>query len=149
MRWGGFNLSGYWQQTCRVGCRGGGGALLDWRGTCGEGKGDVGGSGQGGFVECESGEVVEEGWEAVDGEAYGSSARVGLFRGGVGDAGGLDGRGACGAGCGAVVLEEERREPLSQVPPEVVGEHAEEGVGADARCGLDEERAHLRRLLME
>ena len=102
------------------------------------------GSGEGDFVEGESGEVGEEGGEAVDGEAVGGFSGAGLVGCGFGDAGGFDGGGAGGAGGGSVVvLEEEGGEPLSQVPLEVVGEHAEEDVGADVVGGMDEDGADL------
>ena len=124
------------------------GPLLEWRGAGEHREGGRGTSGEGDLVEGEGCEIVEEGAEAVDGVAVGSSPGVRPCLGALGDPSGLDGRVPGGAGRRAVVvLEQERREAPAHVPLDVVGEHAEEDVGADVVGGIDIDGTHPEEVL--
>jgi hypothetical protein len=84
-------------------------------------------------VSGEGCEIGEEGAKAVDAQAVVCSLGSNLAAGGVGSQGGRDDGFAQGGGAGAVViLEEDGGEGLAHVPLEVIGEHAEEDVGAHA-----------------
>ncbi len=85
-------------------------------------------------VAGEGGQVGEQCAEAVDGQAVGRAlAAVRLGAGGGRRSGGRDGRGPCaGGGLRVVVVEEHRGERAAHVPLDVVGEHAQEDVGAHA-----------------
>ena len=102
--------------------------------------GGIGVEGEGGFgvvelhgVSGEGAEIGEEGPEGLDGEAVVSALGGGLLLGGGRALGGFDDGVPEGfGGFGVVVVEEEGCEVVSHVPLDVVGEHAEEDVGADA-----------------
>ena len=88
------------------------------------------------------GEVVEQGAEAVDGGAVigvlGASLFLSSGRGRCrGDAGGALGR------SGVMVVEEQGGEASTHVPFEVVGEHAQQDVGADPVGRIVMNGAHL------
>jgi hypothetical protein len=96
----------------------------------------------GDFVAGEGGEVGEQAVEAVDVQAVrGDASSVFVARGGRAQRLG-DGTGARGLGDGTIVVViEHRREPGAQVPLDIIGEHAEEDVGAHARRAVVKERA--------
>jgi len=109
------------------------GAGLDWGHFGIEHEGCLGVIGHGHGVVGEGGEVVEEGAEAVHREAVVGALGRGLSACGGGASGGSDDGGARGLGGGlVVVVEEDGSEGLAHVPFEVVGEHAQQDMGADA-----------------
>ena len=84
-------------------------------------------------VAGDGGEVGEQGAEAVDGQAVGGALGCGLALGGVGALGLGDDGGSGGLRGGLVVIvEQDGLERLAHVPFEIVGEHAQEHVGAHA-----------------
>jgi hypothetical protein len=71
------------------------------------------------------GEVGEEGAEAVDRQAVVGAAVAGLALGGLGALRLGDDGGPCGVGRGLVVIAEQNRfELLTDVPFDVIGQHA-------------------------
>src|SRR5260370_40398868 len=69
----------------------------------------------------------------MDGQAVLCALGGGLAMSGVGALGGCDDGGSCGGGLGTLmIIEQDGSERLSRVPFEIIGEHAEQYVGADA-----------------
>ena len=95
------------------------------------------------LVAAEGGEVGEEVGEGVGGVVLGGAGAAGLGVGGSGAGGWLDGVGRCEWG---VVGEQQWREALLEFEGDVVGEHAEEHVRADAVFEVVVDRADLDRV---
>ena len=86
-------------------------------------------------------EIGEQGLEAVDGQTVVGAFGPGLARGGGRRLSLGDRRGSQSLARGAiVVVEHHGRERLAHVPFEIVGEHAQEDMGADAIAGIVEDR---------
>ena len=107
--------------------------LLDGSGSCDEVKGRSAGGGED-TVFGDGSEILEQGLEAVDGKVgggtLGGSLAAGIGRGGSGGNGGGSVR---RAGKAEFIIEEHGGEPSAHVELDVIGEHAEEDVGTDAR----------------
>ena len=87
-------------------------------------------------VAGQRGEVGEQRLEAVDGKAAWGALAACLGTGRSRGAGGFDRLVPRGVGVGGiVVVEEQGREGAAHVPLDIVGEHAEEDVGADPAGG--------------
>ncbi len=108
------------------------GAQLSWRRLRVEQESVLRGGGHSHGVAGEGGELGQQGLEAVDWQAV-MCALAGSFSArGVGALCGRDDGGSRGGSLGAlVIVEQDRSECLTHVPFEVVGEHAQQHVGAD------------------
>ena len=107
--------------------------MLDGRGSGDEVEGRSVGGGED-TVFGDGSEILEQGMEAVDGKVGGGTLG-GSFAARIGrGASGGNGRGSVRrVGMAEFVIEEHGGESLSHVELDVVGEHAEEDVGTDAR----------------
>lgn len=110
------------------------GLTLEGGGTSEEVEGLGAGETWGEAVFDDGGEIVEQGAEAVDGQALLGAFGASLVLSGRGGFGGRhDGR-ALGAGR-VMVVEQQGGEALTHVPFDVVGEHAQQDVGTHALGG--------------
>ena len=83
-------------------------------------------------VASEGGQFSEQGLEAVDRQAVSCALCSGLAVSGLGTLRGCDDGGSRGRSLGAlVIIEQDRSQRLAHVPFEIVGEHAQQHVGAD------------------
>ncbi len=88
--------------------------------------------------------VCDERPEAVDGQPVFGSLGLGFALGGWGGLGLGDWGGAPGfAGVPVMVVEQHWSQRLAHVPFEIVGEHAEQDMGAHPRCGPMEHGTQL------
>ena len=124
------------------------GLALEGGGLGGDGDGGLRLGGQGEPVQSDGGEIPQQGREAVHGKPLRCGLGVGLVLGAIGDLRRFDGRVAPGAHRDqVVVLEQQRSQPPSHVPFDVIGEHAQEDMPAHVVLAVDVDRADPQMIL--